>query len=254
MLLRAHMAGVGTIICSADDEASSNAAVQLAHREPGVWATVGIHPHEASGADAETFRRLAKLAADSRVVAVGEIGLDYYRDLSPRAVQRKVFGQGLSLATELQLPVVIHSRDAVEDTYAALYEWRGAQTTMGPSRTGVIHCYSYDVPWAERFLELGFHISLPGTVTYPKAEVLRNVAAMVSEEAFLVETDCPYLPPQSWRGKRNEPSYLVETVQRIASIRGVDPLYLAEATASNAIRLFRLEERAESIAGVRGAH
>ncbi len=253
VLERARAAGVATIICSSDDEASSQLAVELARREQGIWATVGIHPHEAAAADAGSFARLSELAVDEHVVAVGEIGLDYFRDLSPRPVQREIFKAGLTLADQLQLPVVVHSRDAVEDTFAALREWCSEHGGVTRSPPGVIHCYSYDVAWAERFLSLGFHISIPGTITYPKADALREVALIVPEEALLVETDCPYLPPQRWRGKRNEPAYLVETVAGIASVRGIEPLYLAGVTAANATRLFRLNERARGTGEVRGA-
>ncbi len=254
VLARARTAGVGTIVCSADDEASSRAAVALAERDAGVWATIGVHPHEAAHIDTGTFERMYQLGRSERVVAVGEIGLDYFRDLSPRPVQREIFRLGLALAVRLALPIVVHSRDAAEDTFAALQEWRTAAPGGGDTAPGVIHCFGYDAAWAERFLQLGFLISIPGTVTYPKALALHEVTKAVPQEMLLVETDCPYLPPQPWRGKRNEPSYLPETVRAVAGLRGVDTADLARTTAENAIRLFELDLRTGSAAGaLRGA-
>jgi len=247
MLTRARAAGVGAIVCSADDEASSRAAVALAEAQPDVWATVGVHPHEAKRANAGTFARLAELARHPRVVAIGEIGLDYHYDHSPRDVQRAVFETQLGLAASLGLPVVIHSREAAEDTFAVLSAWRrGANVAAAPA--GLLHCFAYDTEWAGRFLELGFSLSLPGTVTYPKAESSQLVAAMLPDERFTVETDCPSLAPQSRRGRRNEPAYLPETVAKIAALRGVDAAALGARAAENARQLFRLPAAATTAA------
>jgi TatD DNase family protein len=181
------------------------------------------------------------MATNDRVVAIGEIGLDYYRDLSPRPDQRRVFEAQLEIGDRTSLPVVIHSRDAAEDTYVILNQWLGRSRPRGDGPPGLIHCFGYDAAWAERFLQMGFYISIPGTVTYPKAEAIRAVASSIPETAMTVETDCPYLAPQSRRGRRNEPAYLTETVETIAGLRGVDAEYLALQTAANARRLYRLE-------------
>jgi TatD DNase family protein len=240
VLRRAHQAGIQAIVCSSDDVNSSATAVALAEREPSVWATVGVHPHEAATYDERAEARLSALATSARVVAIGEIGLDYYRDRSPRPAQRAAFTRQLALAERLGLPVVIHSREAAEDTYTILCAWNRSHT--GPP--GQMHCFGYDVGWAERFLQLGFMISIPGTVTYRNAAATREVARVVPEDRLTVETDCPYLAPQSRRGTRNEPSYLTETIGKIAELRGVAALHLGGVTAGNARRMFGLERSA----------
>ena len=249
---RAAAAGVGTIVCASDDEQSSVDAVKLAERFNSVWATVGVHPHEAAHATAATWERLTELTNSTAVVAIGEIGLDYYRDLSPRPTQRAVFQHQIELAATQRLPIVVHSRDAAEDTYAILRGWResAGAAAMDP---GVIHCFGYDTSWAERFLALGFLISVPGTVTYPKADRMKEVAVAVPQSSLLVETDSPYLAPLPWRGKRNEPAYLPETVKMIASLRGERAEHLGIVTGANARRLFRLDEPAGAGAARRGA-
>lgn len=249
VIARAAAAGVTEIVCASDDESASRDAVALAERHAGVWATVGVHPHEANSADDGTLARIAEVAASPMVVAIGEIGLDYYRDRSPRAVQRDAFERQLTLADRLELPVVIHSRDAAEDTYTILRAW---QRRRGGPAHGVMHCFGYDGEWATRFLELGFLLSVPGTVTYPKAERGQQVAQMLPEDAMLVETDCPYLTPQPWRGKRNEPAYLPATVAFVAGLRGVPAERIATCTAVNARRIFGLAEREARIAAAKG--
>jgi TatD DNase family protein len=251
VLARARAAGVAAIVCAADDEVSSRAAVALAEVEPDVWATVGVHPHEAKDADAGTIARLAELARHPRVVAIGEIGLDYHYDHSPRAVQRTLFAAQLEQLGALGLPVVIHSREAAEDTFAILSAWRAG--AVGEQVPGLMHCFGYDIDRAERFLELGFLLSLPGVVTYPKAGQIQQVAAMVPEDRFTVETDCPYLAPQSHRGRRNEPAYLPETVRAIAALRGCSAETVATRAAENTRRLFRLPALTATAIAERGA-
>lgn len=252
MLVRAATAGVAAIICASDDEPTSRAAVDLAEQTSAVWATVGIHPHEAAEAAADCIANLASLATSPRVVAIGEIGLDYYRDLSPRPVQQRLFAQQLELAEQLDLPVVIHSRDAAADTYSMLRTWRSTAPKQGWHAPGIMHCFGYDATWAGRFLELNFLISIPGTVTYPKAALIQEVATVVPETMLTVETDSPYLAPQSRRGRRNEPAYLPETVSKIAALRRVDAVQLRHATVTNAQRLFRLDQPAGEAAGLKG--
>lgn len=249
VLDRAAAAGVREIVCAADDERSSRDAVALAEEHAGIWATVGVHPHEATTADAATLERIAALAGSEKVVAIGEIGLDYFRDRSPRPVQRDAFARQLAMADGLGLPIVVHSRDAAEDSYAILRGWRQQPGDPAP---GVLHCFGYDAVWAERFLELGFLLSVPGTVTYPRAERQQEVARMLPEAAMLVETDCPYLTPQPWRGKRNEPSYLPATVAFVAELRGAPAERIAAVTAANARRIFGLASPAEDVTERRG--
>ena len=238
ILERARGDGVERIVTIGTDRPTSRAAVALAEAYAGVWATIGMHPHDAKdwdGAAEDEFRRLAEAET---VVAVGEIGLDFYRNLSPHEDQYRAFEEQLELADELGLPVVIHSRDAHEETYAALSEWAAARPRDWPF--GVIHCFSGDAKLALRYWELGFLISFAGPVTYPKNDALRQAAAALPLEAVVLETDCPYLTPQPRRGKRNEPSYVRYTAECVAEARGEGLETVAEASVANGIRLFRL--------------
>ena len=228
---RAYKSGVEQIIAVGYDLVSSRRSVALAQSRPGVFAAVGIHPHDAAKAPQDYLETLRELAKDRGVVAVGEIGLDFYRDLSPRTVQRKVFIEQLRLARELNLPVVIHCRDATADVYEIL-----VREAVGLS--GVMHCFSGNWENAKRFLGLGFYISIAGPVTFNKNSVLTEVVRNVPLGRLLLETDAPYLAPVPYRGKRNEPAYLVWIAQRVAEIRGTTLEEVAAATFSNALRLF----------------
>jgi TatD DNase family protein len=204
-------------------------AVRLADRHPSIYATIGVHPHDASKATPETWTRLRVLAAHPKVLAVGEIGLDYHYDFSPRDVQRAVFEQQLALAAEFGQPIVIHTREAWDDTLAILRaHWRGA---------GIMHCFTGDEAQARQALDLGFHLSFGGVLTFPKADEVRQAARIAPEDRLLVETDCPYLAPVPHRGKRNEPAFVVETARRLAEVRGVPPEAIAAATTRNFERL-----------------
>jgi TatD DNase family protein len=200
-------------------------AVRQADRHPFIYATIGVHPHDASKAAPETWMRLRELALHPKVLAVGEIGLDYHYDLSPREVQRAVFQRQLALAAEFGKPVVIHTREAWDDTLAVLQ----AQWTGG----GIMHCFTGDETQARQALDLGFHLSFGGVLTFPKADSVRQSARIAPEDRILVETDCPYLAPVPHRGKRNEPAFVVETARRLAEVRGVTPEAIAEATTRN---------------------
>jgi TatD DNase family protein len=204
-------------------------ALRLAERYPHVYATIGVHPHDASKATGETFARLRDLAAHPKVLAIGEIGLDYHYDFSPRDVQREVFDRQLALAAEVRKPIVIHTREAWEDTLA--------QVTALP-HGGVMHCFTGDPPQARQALDRGFHLSFGGVLTFPKAEPLREAAALAPDDRILVETDCPYLAPVPHRGKRNEPAFVVETARRLAQVRKTTPERIAELTTQNFDRLF----------------
>ena len=204
-------------------------AVAAAHPNQLV-ATLGIHPHEAARARPEDLDELTQLAADARVAAVGEAGLDYYYDRSPRPVQARVFGLQAALAKALGKPLVVHVRDAHPECLAIL----GAE---GVSR-GVIHCFTGDVAAARQYLDLGFHLSLSGVVTYKKTEALAEAVRFAPLERLMVETDSPYLAPLPHRGKKNEPAFVVETARRVAELKGLPVEVLAEATSANAARLF----------------
>ena len=209
------------------------AALRLARQYDFIYATVGVHPHDAAKATPETFATMEALAAEvtakSKVLAIGEIGLDYHYDFSPRDIQRDVFLTQLKLAGRAGKPIVIHTREAWDDTLALLREhWSGG---------GIIHCFSGGPVEARQALDLGFHLSFGGVITFPKAEALREAARMVPEDRLLIETDAPYLAPVPKRGKRNEPAFIVETARRLAEVRGVAPERIAEATTANFERL-----------------
>jgi len=200
-------------------------AVRQADRYPFMYATIGVHPHDASKATPETWTRMRELAAHPKVLAVGEIGLDYHYDFSPRDVQRAVFEQQLALAAEFRRPIVIHTREAWDDTLAILRaHWHGG---------GIMHCFTGDETQARQSLDLGFHLSFGGVLTFPKAEEVRQAARIAPEDRILVETDCPYLAPVPHRGKRNEPAFVVETARRLAEVRGVTLEAISEATTRN---------------------
>ena len=238
VLARARDAGVEQIVtigCSLED---SRNALAVAERYENVWATLGVHPHDAKDWDAATEAEFRLLAENEQVVAIGEIGLDFYRNLSPHEDQYRAFEAQLALADDLSLPVVIHSRDAHEETYGVLLEW--ANRTVRQDPVGVIHCFSGDADLAHRYHDLGFLISFAGPVTYPKNDELREAAASLPLEAIVVETDCPYLSPQPRRGKRNEPANVQLTSDQIADVRRESMDTVVRQTTSNAIRLFRL--------------
>ncbi len=230
---RAHRAGVRIIVTVGTTLEDCRKAVDIAEACPGVFAAVGIHPHDAREIVPETYDALKEMARRDKVVAWGEIGLDFYRDRSPRETQRERFREQLALAAEADLPVIIHDREAHAETLAALEVWQGR-------RRGVVHCFSGDWAMARRCLDLGFYISIAGPVTYPKNERLRDIARRIPPDRLLVETDAPYLAPQTVRGRRNEPAYVTHTAARIAEVRGVSPADLDRTTTRNAVRLFGL--------------
>jgi TatD DNase family protein len=240
VLARARQAGVRAMVTIGTDRDTNPAAVALAERHRDIYATVGIHPHdaaEATDADLEEMERLA--VASPRVVAFGEMGLDFFRNLSPSDAQVRVFRRQLELARRLGKPVVVHCRDAHAETLAILAEARVGE--IG----GVMHCFSGDVDVARRCLDLGLYISLAGPVTYKNARALPEVARLVPEDRLVVETDCPFLPPHPNRGQRNEPSWVALTALRIAELRGVSPEALGEMVTRNGARLFGIELSSE---------
>ncbi len=228
VLGRARAAGVARILTVGTDPESAAEAVALAAVEPDVWAAVGIHPHDAAKADEAALERIAALARAPRVVAVGEIGLDYYRNLSPRDVQQRVLRWQLGLAREVGKPVLLHCREAHADLLAAL-EGEGVRGVGG-----IMHCFSGDLDIARRCLDLGLLVSIAGPVTYPNARRLGEVVRTLGLEPLVIETDCPYLPPQPWRGTRNEPAYLPETAARVAALCGLPVEVVAARTTRTA--------------------
>jgi len=224
-LERARAAGVERIVAIGTGAASTRATLAIARDEPGVSVAAGVHPHQA--ADGEPLDGLL----NERIVAVGDIGLDFYRDYAPRDAQQRVFERQLAVATEHGKPVIIHSRAADDETAAALAGFEG---------TVVLHCFSSPglLPVA---LERGYYVSFAGNVTYPKAPELRDAARAIPVDRILAETDCPYLAPQPVRGKRNEPAYVVHTVASLAETRGEDPAELARRIGENATAAFALE-------------
>ena len=231
LLARARAAGVTRVIAIGSGLASSRAALALAAREDGVFVAVGIHPHQAGGEEVERLDELHELVQDERAVAVGETGLDFYRDYAPRDAQRRVFRQALAIAAETRKPLVVHTRAADDETAAVLEMFAG---------TVVLHCFSSPrlLPAA---LERGYYVSFAGNVTYPNATDLRFAAAKVPRERLLVETDSPYLAPQARRGRPNEPANVVHTLRALADIRREDPDTLAEQIDVNATHAFSLE-------------
>ena len=237
VMARAREAGVERIVtigCSLED---SRHALAVAEQYDDVWATLGVHPHDAKDWTTEIEAEFRDMAQHEKVVAIGEIGLDFYRNLSPHDDQYATFKAQLSLADQLALPVVIHSRDAHEECYGVLSEWASSRRREAP--IGVIHCFSGDADLAHRYHDLGFLISFAGPVTYPKNDALREAAASLPIEAIVVETDCPYLSPQPRRGKRNEPANVQFTAERIAEVRGESVDAVARNTMHNAIQAFQ---------------
>lgn len=230
-IARAQAAGVACLLAigTGNGPPDLEAGLRLAERYSFMYASVGVHPQDAAKATEATFDRLRELTGHPKVVAVGEIGLDYHYDLSPRGVQREVFGKQLELAMAAGKPVSIHTREAWDDTMQLLRAgWKGE---------GIIHCFTGGPREAEEALELGFHLSFGGVVTFPKAAENREAARLVPGGRLLIETDCPYLAPVPKRGKRNEPAFILETARKLAEVRGVTLEDIAAVTAANFERL-----------------
>lgn len=234
VIAAAHHCGVTRIITIGIDLASSRRAVELAGRYEGVYAAVGIHPHDAAAANEEGFRQLAELAVLPKVVGIGEIGLDYAKQYTPPDVQLAAFARQLDIAREVHLPVIIHDREAHADTLRLLQE-------KGPLPCGgVMHCFSGDAELARQVLEIGFYLSIPGIVTFPKATVMQQAVQAIPLERLLLETDGPFLAPVPFRGKRNLPEYLLHTAAVVAELKGVSLDEIIRQTTKNAENLFSL--------------
>ncbi|MDX9745094.1 MAG: TatD family hydrolase [Syntrophales bacterium] len=232
---RARQTGLAFIVTVGINLPDCLRAVEIAEQYDMVYAAVGIHPHNVKEIRSDTYDLLAELARREKVVAYGEIGLDFFRNHSPRETQIRCFGEQLELAQSLDMPVIIHDRQAHRETLEMLKEWKGR-------RRGIIHCFSGDYDMARQCLDLGFYISIPGTVTYPKAEEIRDVVRRVPLDTLLIETDAPFLAPQKYRGKRNEPAYITWAAEKIAETKEVPLIDVEQATTKNALDVFALHE------------
>lgn len=234
VVARALAAGVTRIIVPAVDRDNCEAVLALAEQYEGVFAAVGVHPNSTAGWQDDWLDRLRELAGHDKVVAIGEIGLDYYWDKSPPAVQQQAFEAQMALAAELGLPVIVHNRDAGADVLRLMAD----SPPAGRARGGVLHSFSADWQTAEAALALGLYLGFTGPITFKKADNLRRIAAQVPLDRLLVETDAPFLAPQEHRGKRNEPAYVALVAERMAALHQVTVDELARRTTANAIRLF----------------
>ncbi len=236
VLARAVEIGVTAIINPGTDLESSRRAVALAEKYKDVYAAVGVHPHDASTLDGQTLSELRQLAGHPKVVAIGEIGLDYYRDLSPRTQQRAAFEAQLSLAAELGLPVIIHQRESADDVMTALRDW-----AAGGHPGCVLHAFSGDQAMADEAVSLGFLVGIGGPLTFRNARRLPEIVPNLRLSCLVIETDAPYLAPHPYRGKRNEPAYVALVAERLAELRGLALDELVRQVTSNTLRLFPLE-------------
>ncbi|MDP9236416.1 MAG: TatD family hydrolase [Chloroflexota bacterium] len=257
VLARAREAGVELILTLGVDATNSRAAVALAERSDTVLAAAGVHPHDAAAATDADLDELEELAPHPRVAVVGEIGLDFYRDLSPRDQQLRVLRRQLQTAARVSKPVAVHARKAHDEMMPLLADWSREMGGRLPDGRplGVMHYFSGDTELASRYIELGFLISVHTSVTHPKAAVLTEVARTTPLQHLAIETDSPYGAPQRYRGKRNEPAYVAEAAGRIAELKETSVEAVAEATTANAMRLFGIAEPVAGAAdnGGRGA-
>ncbi len=242
VIKRAREAGVKMMLVvgtgDATDFENFSRVVRLAEKHENIFASVGVHPHDAKTFDAESERRLIELAKSSeKVIAWGEIGLDFYYDHSPPEVQKEIFRRQIKIANELNLPIIIHSRDADDETVEILTEECAHENFRG----GIMHCFGGNPQMAESLMNIGFLISFAGNITFKKADNLRDSARVVPLNKLLIETDSPYLAPIPFRGKRNEPMFVVETAKFLADFYNVDLKVLAKATTQNFRQLFKIE-------------
>ncbi|NIW44444.1 MAG: YchF/TatD family DNA exonuclease [candidate division Zixibacteria bacterium] len=238
---RAAQKGVSRILVPGIDLSSSRAAVALAEKFEMVYAAVGVHPNSGTTWQTNTKKNLVELADHPKVVAIGEIGLDYYRDWTPQPMQRKIFREQLDMAAEVGLPVVIHDREAHEAVIPALLEWQESLDKEGlalAKKPGVLHSYSGNIKQADLILIAGYYLGITGPVTFKNAVEVQEVARKAPEDRLLIETDGPFLTPHPHRGKRNEPSYVYYVAEKIAELRGVSPQKVGEFTSNNAKNLF----------------
>ena len=230
--------GVGTVVNIGASLASSHASLALAEQYPFVYAAVGVHPDETKELTEENFNELLAMIKHEKAVAVGEIGLDYYWDSTPRDVQKYWFERQLALALEYNFPVVIHSREAAADTLAVMKQW---YAKSNGTLTGIIHCFSYGPEIAKEYTKMGFYLGVGGVVTFKNAKKLKEVVQAVPLELLVIETDCPYLAPVPNRGKRNDSSNLHYVVEEIAALKGISVEEVIRVTEENAKKLYRMK-------------
>lgn len=245
VLSRAKAAGVTRVIVPAIDLESSREIADLCAAQGGVFGAVGIHPNSTANFDETMLDEIEALAQRPGIVAIGEIGLDYYRDRSPKAMQKRAFEAQLALAARLELPVIIHNREASDDVLDILEAWASDLPPALKARPGVLHSFSAPQQAAERALAAGFYLGFTGPITYKNADDLRHIAAHVPRERLLVETDGPFLTPHPYRGKRNEPAYIPIIVERLAALHLTTRDEMAQQTTANAERLFHLPAETE---------
>lgn len=234
VISKARESGVSYIVNAASDIVSAKKSISLARQFDFIYAAVGVHPHNAADMDDDSINVLASLAAESKVVAIGEIGLDYYYDNSPREMQKYWFAEQIKLARSLKLPIIVHDRDAHEDAMKIIRDENAKDVG------GVFHCYSGSIEMAKEVLKNNFYIAIGGAITFKNAKRLIEVARFVPHDRLLIETDCPYMTPEPYRGKRNDSSHVRIIAQKIAGIRGVSLDEMAHITTENAKKLFRV--------------
>jgi TatD DNase family protein len=232
VIKRAKESGIDYILTIGINSESCSKAIKLADSYDFIYASIGIHPHDAKDVNENTYTALRSLANNKKVLAFGEIGLDFYRNLSPKGIQIKRFREQINLANELKLPVIIHNRDAHKETLKILKE------ECAKNLGGVIHCFSGDYSMAKSCIDMGFYISIPGTITFPKAVELREIVKKLPLSKILIETDCPFLTPVPYRGNRNEPSFVRYVAEKIASLKDTSFEEVAEITSQNFRSLF----------------
>lgn len=235
VIKRAKEANLEAIINIALDDAAIRSSLRIAEEYPGyIFNAAGLHPQDASEWNEEIPQKIRELAKDKKIIAIGETGLDYHYKLSPLEKQKEVFRKFLQLSQELNLPAVIHSREASKDIMLIIHE-----ENQGKLK-GVLHCFSGDMDLAKEALDIGLLISFTGNITFPKADEIRNAAKEIPLDRIMIETDCPFLSPQAFRGKRNEPAYVVKIAEQIAEVKGITLEEVAAQTTKNAKRFFRI--------------
>lgn len=234
VIQRAKAARVEYIFTVGTEKKDWKRAVEIADSHPSIYAILGVHPHNAKEINDQTYPTLRGLCRNGKVKAYGEIGLDFFRNLSPRDIQLKRFREQIGLAKELDLPIVIHDREAHRETLEIL------KSEKAEENGGIIHCFSGDYEMAKACMDMGFYISIPGSITFKNAEGFREIVERIPLESLLVETDAPFLTPEPFRGKRNEPSYVQYTAQRVAEVKRISFEKVAEVTTENALRVYRL--------------
>ncbi len=234
VIQRAQDSGVGYIFTVGTEKRDWKRALEISNAHSSIYVVLGVHPHNAKEIDGETYPILRELCQNKKVKAYGEIGLDFFRNLSPREIQLKRFREQIGLAKELQLPIVIHDREAHQETLEIL------KVEKAGACGGIIHCFSGDYEMAKACMDMGFCISIPGSITFKNTERFREIVKRLPLDALLVETDAPFITPEPFRGKRNEPSYVRYTAQKVAEIKKVSFEKVAEVTTENALRVYKM--------------